>query len=138
MTGVARKAVAVAVGLAVLVVGYSVASGPSPALTALQADPMANVVLETGTEVRRSEGDEGTTLGKPVYARILLRFAPVEDRTDQQVFDELEGLAEASGWELQPAGANGEHRSGAKQVDGRDLSLFLNIAIDGDVTVILD
>ncbi len=50
-------------------------------------ETLASVIqLTTGREVRRFSHNAGTSLGKPVYAEVLIVYEPISPYTKQQVF----------------------------------------------------
>ncbi len=67
----------------------------------LQALENAGSVLQlkTGQEVRRSLQDEGTALGKPVYAKIIIEYEPINNHTRKEVYDEIVAILERNNWE---------------------------------------
>ncbi len=83
----------------VILVFSGVQKTKSEGLKAMLANPVANMQLTTAREVRRYQMDKDKTLGKPGYAEILVIYEPIDNNTQGDVYDEIVGNIENSGWE---------------------------------------
>jgi len=61
----------------------------SKELKAMLNTSATTMSLTTGIEVRRSVQDNGTTLGKPVYADVIIEYKPTSNYTEKDVYDEI-------------------------------------------------
>jgi len=92
---------------------------PDPALSALQADPMATVEIEGTTTDQVFETPAGTTLGKPVYATILRVLKVADPSNPEPVFQRALQEAEDSSWHLFEQSNRGAHGEKALPPDGK-------------------
>ncbi len=70
----------------------------SEGLKAMLANPVANMQLTTAREVKRFQRDKDKVLSKPIYAEILVIYEPIGNNTQGDVYDEIVGNIENSGW----------------------------------------
>ncbi len=94
----ARTAIlAAAAALGVLAIALARSGGPSDRVRALEADPIAAYVPPGGRLVHTSSQNEGSALGKPVFARYIRMFQ-LTGRSSKQSFAAARTKAKASGW----------------------------------------
>ncbi len=89
--------IAAAALLGVLVIALSRGSEPSQQLQALRADTMATYVPPNGTLADTDSQNEGSALGKPVFARVG-RLFELPAGTADAAFRAASDAAIASGW----------------------------------------
>ncbi len=89
--------IAAAALLGVLVIALSRGSEPSQQLQALRADTMATYVPPNGTLADTDSQNEGSALGKPVFARVG-RLFELPAGTADAAFKAASDAAIASGW----------------------------------------
>ncbi|MDP9312965.1 MAG: hypothetical protein M3R24_19115 [Chloroflexota bacterium] len=88
------------IGLAfVIIILLSGCNTRSNELNAILKSSVATTQLTTGREVSRSQQDKSTTLGKPVYAKLILEYEPVNNNTKEDVFNEIVAILEKDNWE---------------------------------------
>ncbi|HUQ22040.1 MAG TPA: hypothetical protein VM049_03410 [Gaiellaceae bacterium] len=85
---------AIALGFLAIVLGRG--GEPSARVRALEADPMATYVPPGGTLVDTDSQNEGTSLGKPVFARYTRMFQL--SKSPARAFQDASGEAKAAGW----------------------------------------
>ena len=62
-------------------------------------DNSASVLqITTGQEVDRWTHDKGTALGKPVYAKILIVYEPINNHTRKEVYEEVVAILKNNNW----------------------------------------
>ncbi len=71
----------------------------SKELKAMLESPLANMQLTTAREVARSHKDKEVTLGKPIYAKVRIKYEPTGNYTKEDVFNEIVKNIEKNGWE---------------------------------------
>jgi len=66
----------------------------------LQAIENSASVLQitTGREVNKWTHDKGVTLGKPVDAKILIVYEPINNHTRKEVYEEIVAILEKNNW----------------------------------------
>jgi formylglycine-generating enzyme required for sulfatase activity len=69
----------------------------SPKLQTLE-NTIATIQPTKGHEIDRYTRDEGTSLGKPVYAEVLIVYEPNEHYTKKDVLDEIVAILEKNNW----------------------------------------
>ena len=97
-----RTKILVAVAaLAVLVLVLARGEEPSEQAQALRGDPMASYTPPGGTLIQTESQNEGTSLGKPVFARYSRLF---EVRSPARQLEQARTAATAAGWVLEDPG----------------------------------
>jgi hypothetical protein len=69
-----------------------------PELKSLKNDPIVNMTYDNAELIRKFEKPEGKSLGKPLYATILLRYKIINQEESEQVFNNAIKNAENVGW----------------------------------------
>jgi hypothetical protein len=91
------KILAAVAALGVLVIFLGRGGEPSAQLQALEDDPMATYVPPGGTLVETDSQSEGTSLGKPVFARYTRMFE-LPPNTAEEALGHARAAALAAGW----------------------------------------
>ena len=91
------KILAAIAALGVLVIFLGRGGEPSAQLQALEDDPMASYVPPGGTLVDTDSQSEGTSLGKPVFARYTRMFE-LPPGTAEEALGHARAAALAAGW----------------------------------------
>lgn len=101
-------------------------------LDVVLAESLASLELDGGTEIRRDEGGSGTTLGKPVRARLQRVFAPDSDSNLEELFEQVADAAQQDDWDLSEPTST--LFLGTKTVGASNLELAMGIDT-GDLVV---
>jgi hypothetical protein len=120
-----------AAALGVVAFALSGGGGPSDRVRALRADPMATYVPPGGRLVDTDSQNEGTTFGKPVFARYTRMFE-IAPGTSDRALEDARTAAAAGGWA--PLSAPSSAFPGVFNADKRLPSGSVQLA----VTVFLD
>jgi hypothetical protein len=91
------KILAAVAVLGVLIIFLARGEEPSAQLRALEHDPMASYVPQGGTLVDTNSQNEGTSLGKPVFARYTRLFELLPG-TAGEALEQARVAAAAAGW----------------------------------------
>jgi hypothetical protein len=99
----------------------------SKELEAILKSTVANAQLTTGREVERSYNDKknGTFYRKPVRAELRQDVEPTGSNTKEDVFKEVVGLTQSSGWKRVDSGSQSGHYSAL--LSGGSFSLMVEI-----------
>ncbi|MBW3576671.1 MAG: hypothetical protein KY462_02820 [Actinobacteria bacterium] len=96
----------------------------APELDALRADPMASYQGQDLTLVDRSLSAGGRTLGKPVRASVVQRYAIADSADPEAVRAAAIAAAEAAGWTFF---AEGPIASANKRIAGSQATLSIEV-----------
>jgi len=119
------------IAIAVVLLGCS--SGDE--LRTLQNDSTASLEIPGADVVEHTEEKGGTTLGKPVAARITRVYVPT-DGTRDELLERARGTLEGLGWQLdQPAPGMGY--GAAKIVGSNRIGLTLTTLAGDDESVVI-
>jgi len=94
--------------------------------------------LTTGREVRRSLQDKGTALGKPVYAKIIIVYEPINNHTRKEVYEEIVAILIKNNWEgselnyIIPDSFSGSLHQGQFNISGG-----VNIETDRNLVIVI-
>ncbi len=116
--------------------GAGCSSGPPEHLADLQDEAMAQWVYDGAVEVRRSENEAHTSLGKESRARIIIAYEATEPDAVETVKHAAIAAAAADGWDLKPTSTDGA--AGTKKLpDGlAEISIGIDTT-DDQVNIIL-
>lgn len=114
---------------ATLILLLTSACSSGPFLANLKADPVASYEAEGITEARRWITREGTVLGKPTYAKVLVVYH-IEDQSQvDRVLEEAVAFAEQNGWRMEPSNLSPPRFRGSKGMGVVDRPGRLSIAV---------
>ena len=85
------------IGLMLIIFLFFLSGCKSVELQAIE-DSASVLQITTGREVSRSLQDKGKALGKPVYAKIIIEYEPINNHTRKEVYEEIVAILEKNNW----------------------------------------
>lgn len=71
----------------------------SDELNTLLENPVSTTQFTTGHEVSRWHEDKGVTLGMPVQAKVRIEYVPVNNYTQEDLYNEMIDALDKNNWE---------------------------------------
>lgn len=107
----------------------------SSKLRALESS-VSTIQPTKGHEVRRYIRDEGSALGKPIYAEVSISYEPIVPYTKKDVFDEIIAILEKKNWQREDSSSPYAFR-GSLQQDQFIISALVIILDENRVSLLV-